>query len=54
MLEIGEVKFIEKEFLKNYDLADVPGVSEYIKSLQMIIKMILIRVKILILKIKVI
>lgn len=31
MLEIGEVKFIEKEFLKNYDLADVPGVSEYIK-----------------------
>ena len=31
MLEIGEVKYMEEEFLKNYDLADVPGVSEYIK-----------------------
>lgn len=31
MLEIGEVNFIEKEFLKCNDLADVPGVSENIK-----------------------
>ena len=28
MLEVGEVNFIEEDFLKNYDLADVPGVSE--------------------------
>ena len=32
MLEIGQVNFIEKEFLKNNDLADVPGVSENIKQ----------------------
>ena len=31
MLEIGQVNFIEEEFLKNNDLADVPGVSENIK-----------------------
>ena len=30
MLEIGQVNFIEQEFLKNNDLADVPGVSESI------------------------
>ena len=30
MLEVGQVNFIEKEFLKNNDLADVPGVSENI------------------------
>ena len=28
MLEVCEVNFIEKEFLKNNDFADVPGVSE--------------------------
>ena len=32
MLEIGEVNFIEKEFLKTNDLADVPGVSEYMQE----------------------
>ena len=30
MIEIGEVNFIkDKEYLKNYDLVDIPGVSEY-------------------------
>ena len=28
MLEIGEVNFIEEEFLKSNDFADIPGVSE--------------------------
>ena len=28
MLELGEAKFIEEKFLENYDLADIPGVSE--------------------------
>ena len=29
MIEVGEVNFIEdKEYLKNYDLVDIPGVSE--------------------------
>ena len=32
MLEVGQVNLIEKDFLKNYDLADVPGVSENIKQ----------------------
>ena len=33
MIEIGENNFIEdKEYLKNYDLVDIPGVSEYTKS----------------------
>lgn len=32
MLEIEEVKYMDKEFLKNYDLADVPGVSETVKN----------------------
>ena len=32
MLEIGEVNFIQKEFLESNDLADVPGVSENIKQ----------------------
>ena len=31
MLEVGEVNFIEENFLKNNDLADVPGVSETMK-----------------------
>jgi len=30
MIEIGEANFIEdKEYLKNYDLVDIPGVNEY-------------------------
>ena len=30
MIEVGEVSFIkDKEYLKNYDLVDVPGVNEY-------------------------
>lgn len=30
MTEVGEANFIEdKEYLKNYDLVDIPGVSEY-------------------------
>ena len=30
MIEVGEVNFInDKEYLKNYDLVDVPGVNEY-------------------------
>ena len=32
MLEIGEAKFIEEEFLQNYDLADIPGVSEDVNN----------------------
>ena len=32
LLEVGQVNFIETEFLKNNDLADVPGVSENIKN----------------------
>ena len=31
MLEIGQT-FLEEDFLKNYDLADVPGVSEHLKQ----------------------
>ncbi len=34
MLEIGESKFIEEQFLKDYDLADIPGVSEDVKEKQ--------------------
>ena len=33
MLEVGEVNFIQESFLKNNDLADVPGVSEAIKHI---------------------
>ena len=30
MIEVGESNFIEdKEYLKNYDLVDIPGVNEY-------------------------
>ena len=30
MIEVGEVNFIkDKEYLKNYDLVDIPGVNEY-------------------------
>ena len=30
MIEVGETNFIEdKEYLKNYDLVDIPGVNEY-------------------------
>ena len=30
MIEVGEANFIEdKEYLKNYDLVDIPGVNEY-------------------------
>ena len=32
MVEVGEANFMDKEYLKNYDLVDIPGVSEYIKS----------------------
>ena len=32
MVEVGEANFIDKEYLKNYDLVDIPGVSEYNKS----------------------
>jgi len=32
LLEIGQVKFIDTEFLKNYDLVDVPGLSESTKN----------------------
>lgn len=32
MLEIGENNFMEEEYLKNYDLLDVPGISEYLKG----------------------
>ena len=32
MVEIGEANFIDKEYLKYYDLVDIPGVSEYVKS----------------------
>ena len=32
MVEVGEANFIDKEYLKNYDLVDIPGVSEYLKS----------------------
>ena len=33
MIEVGECNLIEdKEYLNNYDLVDVPGVSEYIKE----------------------
>ena len=33
MIEVGEVNLIEdKEYLKNYDLVDIPGVSEYIEN----------------------
>ena len=33
MLEIGENNFIEdKDYLKNYDLVDIPGLSEFIKT----------------------
>jgi len=31
MLEIGQ-SYLEEDFLKNYDLADIPGVSEHIKQ----------------------
>ena len=31
MVEVGEANFIDKEYLKNYDLVDIPGVSEYLK-----------------------
>ena len=34
MLEIGESKFIEEQFLKDYDLADIPGVSEDVQEKQ--------------------
>jgi len=27
--EVGESYFLDKEYLKNYDLVDIPGVSEY-------------------------
>ena len=32
MVEVGEANFLDKEYLKNYDLVDIPGVSEYNKS----------------------
>ena len=32
MVEVGEANFIDKEYLKNYNLVDIPGVSEYLKS----------------------
>ena len=32
MLEIGQVNFIDEEFLKYYDLADIPGVSENVQQ----------------------
>ena len=32
MVEVGEANFIDKEYLKNYDLVDIPGVSECCKS----------------------
>ena len=32
MVEVGESYFLDKEYLKNYDLVDIPGVSEYISS----------------------
>lgn len=33
MIEVGEANLIEdKEYLKNYDLVDIPGVSEYIEK----------------------
>ena len=32
MVEIGEANYIDKEYLKNCDLVDIPGVSEYLKS----------------------
>ena len=31
MLEVGQ-SYLEEDFLKNYDLADIPGVSENIKQ----------------------
>jgi len=34
MLEIGESKFIEEKFLQDYDLADIPGVSEDVHKMQ--------------------
>jgi len=34
MLELGEAKFIEEQFLQNYDLADIPGVSEDVDEKQ--------------------
>ena len=30
MLEIGKAEFIQEHFLENYDIADIPGVSEHI------------------------
>ena len=32
MIEIGEAGTIDEEYLKNYDLVDIPGLSEYIPS----------------------
>ena len=34
MVEIGQANYIDKEYLKNFDLVDIPGVSEYLKSEQ--------------------
>jgi hypothetical protein len=32
MLEIGEKNIMEEEYLNNYDLLDIPGISEYLKD----------------------
>ena len=32
MVEIGEANYIDKESLRNCDLVDIPGVSEYLKT----------------------
>ena len=32
MIEIGDAGVIDEEYLKNYDLVDIPGLSEYIPS----------------------
>ena len=38
MIEVGEANFIDKEYLKYYDLVDIPGVSEYKESDKNIIR----------------
>ena len=32
LIEIGELYIIDKKYLNNYDLVDIPGLSEYKES----------------------
>ena len=55
MLEIGQTN-LEEDFLKNYDFADIPGVSEHIKQKKQIflkiLKKIISKIQILFSKIQ--